>query len=167
MARKAARGFWSHVRALAGTARRCLAAAPLAAAIACAVLNAAYAEPAPEPVKGEATFAEANGFARLVLKLDHDVASDVTTAGSIVIIRFERPVDISVDALGNSVPSYVASARRDPDGMAIRLSLARRVTINTMSAAGRTFVYFLPGCLTGPPPPLPTEVVHELAERAR
>src|ERR1700744_1660869 len=167
MARKAARGFWSHVRALAGTARRCLAAAPLAAAIACAVLNAAYAEPAPEPVKGEATFTEANGFARLVLKLDGDVASDVTTAGSIVIIRFEHPVDISVDRLGDEVPNYVASARRDPDGTAIRLSLARRVTINTMQAGQRTFVDLLAQGWTGPPPPLPLEVVRELAERAR
>ena len=148
--------------------RRCLAAAPLAAVLACAVLNAASADPAtPDPVKGEATFTEANGFARLVLKLDRDVASDVTTAGSIVIIRFEHPVDISVDALGNAVPNYVSSARRDPDGMAIRLSLARRVTINTMSAAERTFVDFLPDSWTGAPPPLPTEVVRELAERAR
>jgi hypothetical protein len=135
-------------------ARHCLAAAPLAAALVCAVPNAASADP-PAPVKGEATFAEANGFARLVLKLDGDVASDVTTAGSIVIIRFEHPVDISVDRLGEEVPNYVASARIDPDGTAIRLSLARRVTINTMSAAERTFVDFLPDSWTGPPPPLP------------
>src|ERR1700751_4601853 len=101
MARNAARGFWSHVRAFARMARRGLAVAPLAAALACTVLNAASADPAtPDPVKGEATFAEANGFARLVLKLNGDVASDVTTAGSIVIIHFERPVDISVDRLG-------------------------------------------------------------------
>jgi tetratricopeptide (TPR) repeat protein len=166
MARNAARDFWSHVRAFAWMARRCLAVAPLAAIFACAVLNAASADPA-APVKGEAKFAEANGFARLVLKLDGDVASDVTTAGSIVIIHFERPVDISVDRLGEEVPNYVASARLDPDGTAIRLSLARRVTINTMSAAERTFVDFLPDGWTGPPPPLPTEVVRELAERAR
>jgi tetratricopeptide (TPR) repeat protein len=168
MARNAARGFWSHVRAFARMARHCLAAAPLAAALACAVPNAASADPAaPAPVKGEATFTEVNGFARLVLKLDGDVASDVTTAGSIVIIHFEHPVDISVDRLGEEVPNYVASARIDPDGTAIRLSLARRVTINTMSAAERTFVDFLPDSWTGPPPPLPTEVVRELAERAR
>jgi len=32
------------------------------------------------------------------------------------------------------VPDYVGSARRDPDGSAIRLSLQRRVTVNTMTA---------------------------------
>jgi hypothetical protein len=120
-----------------------------------------------EPVKGEATFSAANGFARLVFKLDGDVASDITTAGSILVIRFERPVDVPVDALAEAVPDYVSAARRDPDGMAIRLSLARRVKINTMSAGERTFIDFLPDGWTGPPPTLPIEVVRELAERAR
>ena len=120
-----------------------------------------------DPVKGEASFAAADGYARLVFKLAQDVPSEVTTAGSIVVIKFAHPVDIAVDQLSDAVPDYVASARRDPDGSAIRLSLARRVTINTMSAGERVFVDFLPETWTGPPPSLPIEVVRELAERAR
>lgn len=116
---------------------------------------------------GEATFSAANGYARLVLKLKEDVESEVTTAGSIIVIRFKRPVDIPVEKLGDAVPDYVGSARRDPDGSAIRLSLARRVTINTMTAGERIFVDFLPDGWTGPPPSLPQEVIRELAERAR
>ena len=65
------------------------------------------------------------------------------------------------------MPDYVGSARRDPDGTAIRLSLARRVTINTMTAGERVFVDFLPDSWNGPPPSLPPEVIRELAERAR
>jgi hypothetical protein len=57
-----------------------------------------------------------------VLKLAADVESEVFTAGSIIIIRFKRPVDIPVDKLSDAVPDYVGSARRDPDGSAIRLS---------------------------------------------
>ena len=120
-----------------------------------------------EPVKGEATFSAAGGYARLVLKLADDVESEVVTAGSIIVIRFKRPVDISVDKLSDAVPDYVGSARRDPDGMAIRLSLARRVTVNTMTAGERIFVDFLPDSWSGAPPGLPPEVVRELAERAR
>ena len=60
-----------------------------------------------------------------------------------------------------------ASARRDPDGSAIRLSLARRVTVNTMTAGERIFVDFLPDSWTGPPPSLPADVIRELAARAR
>jgi tetratricopeptide (TPR) repeat protein len=120
-----------------------------------------------DPIKGEATFVAANGYARLVLKLAEDVESEVSTAGSILVIRFKRPVDIPVDKLSDAVPDYVASARRDPDGAAIRLSLARRVTINTMTAGERVFVDLMPDSWSGQPPALPQEVVRELAERAR
>ena len=120
-----------------------------------------------EPVRGEATFSAAGGYARLVLKLAEDVESEVSTAGSILVIRFKRPVDIPVDKLSDAVPDYVGSARRDPDGSAIRLSLARRVTVNTMTAGERMFVDLLPDSWTGPPPALPAEVVRELSERAR
>jgi tetratricopeptide (TPR) repeat protein len=120
-----------------------------------------------QPVKGDATFSAGGGYARLVLRFGEDVGAEVTTAGSIIVIRFKRPIDIPVDRLADAVPDYVGSARRDPDGTAIRLSLARRVTVNTMSAGERVFVDLLPDSWTGPPPGLPAEVVRELAERAR
>jgi tetratricopeptide (TPR) repeat protein len=119
-----------------------------------------------DPVKGEATFAAAGGYARLVLKFAEDVGAEVTTAGTIIVIRFKRPVDIAVDKLSDAVPSYVGSARRDPDGSAIRLSLARRVSVNTMTAGERVFVDLLPDSWSGAPPGLPPEVVRELSERA-
>ena len=105
-----------------------------------------------DAIKGEATFAAAGGYARLVLKLAEDVDSEVTAAGSIIVIRFKHPVDIPIDAFADAVPDYVASARRDPDGSAIRLSLARRVTINTMTAGERVFIDLLPDTWEGPPP---------------
>ena len=122
---------------------------------------------ADDAVKGEATFSSAGGYARLTLKLAEDVESEVITAGSVVIVRFKRPVDISVDKLPDLVPDYVGAARRDPDGSAIRLSLQRRVSVNTMTAGERIFVDFLPDSWTGPPPSLPAEVIRELAARAR
>jgi tetratricopeptide (TPR) repeat protein len=120
-----------------------------------------------QAVKGEATFSAADGYARLVLKLDEDVDSDVSVAGSIVVIRFKRPVDIAVDTLSDAVPAYVGSARRDPDGFAIRLSLARKVSVNAMAAGERLFVDLLPDGWRGLPPSLPQDVIRELSERAR
>ncbi len=122
---------------------------------------------AADPVKAEATFSAGGGFARLLIKFDEDVGSEVVTAGSIVVIRFERPVDVSVDGLTDTVQGYISAARQDPDGSAIRLSLSRKVKINTMTAGERLFVDFLPDSWSGPPPNLPVEVVRELAERAR
>jgi tetratricopeptide (TPR) repeat protein len=167
MARTAAAGFWSLVRTFAESARRWAGGrAALAAGLVAFGLAFTTACRA-DPVKGEATFAVANGYARLVLKLAEDVGTEVTTAGSIVVIRFNRPVDVPIDRLAEAAPDYVGSVRRDPDGSAIRMSLTRRVTINTMTAGERVFVDLLPDSWKGQPPALPSEVVRELAERAR
>jgi hypothetical protein len=166
MGQRAAAGTGSQGRALARTARLCLGR-PLAFALLLAGLAVSQPCRAEDPVRGEATFTSGGGFARLVLKLAEDVESDVSTAGSIIIIHFKRPVDIPVEKLSDAVPDYVGSARRDPDGTAIRLSLSRRATVNTMTAGERIFIDFLPDSWTGPPPALPSAVVRELAERAR
>ncbi|MBR0793620.1 tetratricopeptide repeat protein [Bradyrhizobium manausense] len=165
MAREAAAGFVSRARALALGLSRHVRKAPVLAACLLIGLNADAR--AADAVRGEATFSAGGGFARLVIKLGEDVPSEVTTAGSILIIRFDRPVDVPVDRVPEGAPDYVNSARRDPDGSAIRLSLARRVTVNTMNAGERTFVDLMPEGWKGPPPSLPQEVVKELAERAR
>jgi tetratricopeptide (TPR) repeat protein len=168
MAQTAAAGFWSLGRACARMVRHCLGGPLLPAAVVIAIgLTLAGACHAAAPVKGEATLSAAGGYARLVLRLAEDVESEVTAAGTIVIIRFKRPVDIPVDKLAEAVPDYIGSARRDPDGAAIRLSLVRKVTINTMTAGERVFVDFLPDGWRGQPPSLPPDVVRELAERAR
>src|SRR3954453_16650845 len=165
MAREAAAGFVSRARALARRLSRHVRAALLLAAS----LLIGFTAPvrAADAVRGEATFSAGGGFARLVIKLGEDVPSEVTTAGSILVIRFDRAVDVPVDRVPEGAPDYVNSARRDPDGGAIRLSLARRVTVNTMNAGERTFIDLLPEGWKGPPPSLPMDVVKELAERAR
>ncbi|MET4113609.1 tetratricopeptide (TPR) repeat protein [Bradyrhizobium sp. JR1.5] len=165
MAREAAAGFVSRARALARRLSRHVRAAPLLAVS----LLIGFTAPvrAADAVRGEATFSASGGFARLVIKLGEDIPSEVTTAGSILVIRFDRAVDVPVDRVPEGAPDYVNSARRDPDGGAIRLSLARRVTVNTMNAGERTFIDLLPEGWKGPPPSLPMDVVKELAERAR
>jgi tetratricopeptide (TPR) repeat protein len=169
MARRAAIGIFAQVRAVVRTVRGYLAA-PARIATALLILSVVPLAPAAgqsDPVKAEASLAASNGYARLVLKFASDVGSEVSTAGSIIIIRFEHPVDVNVDRLSEAVPDFISSARSDPDGTAIRLSLAQRARINTMTAGERLFVDFLPDNWSGPPPPLPMEVVRELAERAR
>ncbi|MDE2601143.1 MAG: tetratricopeptide repeat protein [Bradyrhizobium sp.] len=163
----AAAGFWSLLRASARGVRCWLYAASCLAAILILIGSTASGRCEIAPVKGEATFSAAGGYARLVLKLADEVDSEVTVAGTILVIRFKRPVDIPVDEIAGAVPDYVGSARRDPDGMAIRLSLSRRVTVNTMTAGERIFVDLLPDSWSGAPPSLPADVIKELAERAR
>ncbi|MGN6310667.1 MAG: tetratricopeptide repeat protein [Xanthobacteraceae bacterium] len=158
MTRIAARHSWLF-------ARRFRAAAACLAIFSGVVLTTLPARA--EPVRGEAVLATENGYARLIVKLDEDVDSEVSVAGSILIIRFKRAVDVPVDQISDAVPDYVGSARRDPDGSAIRLALSRKVKVNSMAAGERLFVDLLPESWKGMPPGLPPEVVRELSERAR
>lgn len=139
------------------------------AAFSVALLAAALAWPgraSADPVKGEATLTQENGYARLLLRFTEEVPTEVSMAGAIMVIRFAKPVDMSVDALNDAVPAYVGTARRDPDGAAIRLALNQKVRVNQMAAGERVYIDLLPEKWVGLPPPLPAEVVKELSERA-
>src|SRR4051794_37875202 len=109
MARRAAAGDWS--QAHAGTWDSLSTRAALGPVVLASLFSSACQA---QPVTGEATFSAAGGYARLVLKLSEDVDSEVSVAGSIVVIRFKRPVELAVDQLSDAVPAYVGSARRDP-----------------------------------------------------
>ena len=120
-----------------------------------------------QAIKGEVSAVMENGFARLVFTLAEDVESQVKVANGIIIVSYRRPIDVNVDKLAANAPGYVSAARRDPDGKAIRIALARKVTVNSMAAAERLFVDLLPEPWTGLPPGLPREVIDDLAKRAR
>src|SRR3569833_2732471 len=152
-------GLWSQARACA----RAGVGLVVAVAIGVSVPTAANAQ----AVKGEASLQAANGYARLVLKFSEDVGTEVTTAGSILLIKFDHPANVPIDRWTEAAPDYISGARGDPDGSALRLSLTRKVRVNTMAASERVFIDLLPENWTGPPPNLPAEVVKELAERAR
>src|SRR3569833_1327395 len=125
MARAAVTGALSFARAFARGIRRCLGRSKWVA-FALVFAGLIFADVArADPIKGEATFSASGGFARLIFRLADDVGTEVSTAGSILVIRFAEPVDIPIDKWAEAVPDYVGAARRDPDGSAIRLSLAR------------------------------------------
>ena len=141
--------------------------ATLLAVLALAAVATSTAAFAVEPVAGEASLTKPGDYARLVIMLQSEVDAQVGLAGSILIIRFKQPVDVPVEKLSAALPDYVGAARVDPDGMAIRLALNRKVKPNMMTAGERLFVDLLPETWTGAPPGLPAEVVKELADRAR
>jgi tetratricopeptide (TPR) repeat protein len=123
---------------------------------------------AEDPVKGEVSVTiAAEGYARLVFRLAEEVESEIRTANGIIIIAFKRPVDIVVDRVAAGAAGYIGAARRDPDGMGVRIALARKVRVNSMAAGERLFVDLLPEPWAGVVPGLPQAVVDELTRRAR
>src|SRR5579872_687901 len=122
---------------------------------------------APNPPANDVSVDVSGGYARLVFKLSDDINAVVRAAGNVLIVSFDRPVAVSLDRLPAQAPDYIGAARRDPDGRAVRIALERKVTVNSMTAAGKLFVDLLPDDWSGPPPGLPQDVVEELARRAR
>jgi tetratricopeptide (TPR) repeat protein len=122
---------------------------------------------AAEPIHAEVSVRTGEGYARLVFKLSEESEADVRLANGIVVIAFKKPVDVVVDRLSGAAPAYIGAARRDPDGRAVRLALARKVTVNSMAAGEKLFVDLLPDTWTGVTPGLPQDVVEDLARRAR
>ncbi len=120
-----------------------------------------------QPVRAEVTVDVSDGYARLVFVLGDDVEASVHGSGNVLIISFDQPVIMAVEHLTAQASQYIVAARRDPDGRAIRLGLARKVSVSSIAAADKFFVDLLPDTWSGPPPNLPHEVVEELARRAR
>lgn len=162
---KAAPATGLKARSFAGWLGCGLRASILAGVLLCLPL-AAGAVRAADPVKGEATLTAQTGYARLLLKFQQDVPTEVTVAGGVLIIQFKNPVSVPIDLLSDALPAYVSSVRRDPDGTAIRMALAQKVRVNMMAAGERVFIDLLPEKWTGLPPALPAEVVKELSDRA-
>jgi tetratricopeptide (TPR) repeat protein len=146
-----------------GTIRKAFAFGLLVLALGFVAPAASGADPLRAAVNADVSA----GYARLVFTLSEDVDASVHTAGNVLIVNFAKPVVLSVEGLSMQAPNYIGAARRDPDGRAIRLALARKVTVNAMAAGTKFFVDLLPETWSGAPPGLPQDVVEELARRAR
>ncbi|PVB59299.1 hypothetical protein DCO57_23205 [Labrenzia sp. 011] len=120
-----------------------------------------------EPV--DVDVSQKDGYGRIVLTFkDRTLLPiyDAVITGGVLRISFEEPIDINVDDVPLDLKNYVAIARRDPDGSAIRFALKNQFKINTLEAGEKLFVDILPLNWQGLPPGLPDDVVRELAKRA-
>ena len=120
-----------------------------------------------DPVKGDLRVTTDAGYARLVFRLAEDVPAKVAMSGAVLIVSFEKPIAVPVDALNAQAREYISAARLDPDGSAVRIALARKVRFNTIPAGERFFVDLLPDTWSGANPGLPQDVIDELARRMR
>lgn len=110
-----------------------------------------------------------NNFGRLVIQFRDRLELppyELTAENGVLRIVFEDAVVVDIADATRTLAEYVTIARRDPDGRALRFGLARAVRINTMEAGETLFIDFLPSTWQGFPPPLPEEVVAQLAQRA-
>jgi hypothetical protein len=121
----------------------------------------------PEPIRADVAVDTSGGYARILFHFTDEVEADVRLANNVLVVAFKTRVAVNVDRLPLGAPGYVNAARRDPDGMAVRMALGRKVRLHSIMAGERLYVDLLPDDWTAAPPALPIEVVQELARRAR
>jgi tetratricopeptide (TPR) repeat protein len=138
-----------------------------AAALLCLAGFAAPGSADDGPVKATLAATVNDGYARLVFDMSEYDDASVRVANNVLVITFNRPIDVSIDRLALQIPDYVGAARRDPDGKGIRVALSQQVKVNTTPAAEKLFIDLLPASWSGQPPSLPPEVIADLARRAR
>ncbi|MBP1182122.1 hypothetical protein [Methylobacterium sp. PvR107] len=117
--------------------------------------------------KGTETGTGSGGYGRIVLSFDKPVSVKAKLAGGVLLVGYGERVAQGPEHLADEMPAYVSSVRRDPDGTGLRVALQRPYRVNVQSAGERVFVDLLPEGWSGLPPPLPPEVIAELARRAR
>ncbi len=139
------------------------------ALVACLVFApaAAVAQRA-EPVLFEAL--NEDGYARLLIdftsRLDLPKYS-VGAENGVMTIAFDVPIDVIMPDVAALLPDFITVVRVDPDLRGIRFGLKDGFRINTIEAGEKLFVDLLPLDWTGILPGLPTDVIQELARRAR
>ena len=132
-----------------------------------ALLVAAGLDPALAARLVSAKGSDTDGYGRLVLTFDKPVTVKATVSGGVLILGYGERATAGPERLSEELANYVAAVRRDPDGTGLRLALQKPVRANVQLAGERVFVDLLPESWRGLPPPLPQEVVADLARRAR
>src|SRR6266404_5015302 len=119
----------SHISNWAANGRAVVPSLPRAFAIAVLALAALlFGVPGvqAEPVKADVTVNMSGGYARVVLRFSEEIDADVRMSNNILVVTFKTKVSVPVDLLVSNASGYVGAARSDPDGMGIRLALARK-----------------------------------------
>ncbi len=133
-------------------------------------LVVAVSAPASAQDKGQLYAAEQDGYGRLILSfpaLDELPKHNFRIENNVLSVEFENPVDIVLPDVGLTMPNYLAIARLDPDGRGLRIGLKTSFNFNRIEAGEQLYIDLMPSSWQGMPPPLPQDVIDELAERAR
>jgi hypothetical protein len=128
------------------------------------------ASAAPQGARAEqaiATATEMNGFGRIVLTLPKPIETAARSSNGILVVTFAEPVDLDFSKLPLEAPEYIAVVRRDPDRKTLRFAMTQPFSVDLKMAGEKAFIDLLPESWQGMPPGLPSDVVAELARRAR
>ncbi|HWV20133.1 MAG TPA: hypothetical protein VN036_03815 [Devosia sp.] len=109
------------------------------------------------------------GYGRLVVSFpDRDTmpAYAMRMSNGVLSLEFDEPISLVLPDVASIMPEYLSVARLDPAGKGLRLGLRTTLNFNRTEAGTKLFIDLLPPDWQGSPPPLPQDVLDEMAEKA-
>ncbi len=119
------------------------------------------------PVQVTARAIDAKDYGRLIFSFSQYPEISSSVSRGVIVLSFDRPIDISTDRLTIDLPNWISAARLDPDRKALRLGLAKAARPNLTEAGNELYFDLLPENWKGALPALPTDVIRELSRKAR
>lgn len=113
------------------------------------------------------TLTESNGYGRMVLRWPATIPhhTEAITAG-VLVVKFDKPFAVDLKEFARQMPNVVALARQDSDRMTLRIGLKYDYWLNVQQAENALYLDLLSPDWSGPPPPLPADVVARLKAKA-
>lgn len=134
------------------------------------MLALGLAVPAAGLEQGQLFATQEEGYGRLILSFpgrDSLPQYEMRIENGVLSLEFGEQVAVILPDVGVTMSPYLSVARVDPDGRGLRMGLRQAFNFNRIEAGEKLFIDLLPQDWQGMPPPLPQEVIDELAERAR
>ena len=129
-----------------------------------------FAGPVASAEQGQLLGTEEDGYGRLILSFpgrDSLPTYTMRIENGVLSLEFDEPIAVILPDVGTVMPDYLSVARVDPDGRGLRIGLRSAFSFNRIEAGEKLYIDLLPLDWQGQPPPLPQDVIAELAERAR
>lgn len=120
-----------------------------------------------EGIAGRIEARAERGFGRMVFTFPEPVRMAARVTGGVLVVTFDRVVNLSPDSVTAKLPDYISAVRVDPDLRSLRFALVQEVRADLKDAAEAMYLDLMPKSWRGAAPPLPPEVAAELARRAR
>ena len=96
-----------------------------------------------------------DGFGRILFTLDPLAHGEVALSGGVLVVTFDRKIDIDPNAIAQGLAPYVSSARIDPDGRTLRVALVQEIKPHVSTSTNRIAIDLTPPTFSGTPPDLP------------
>ena len=110
---------------------------------------------------------ENDGYGRMIFSFQGAVPKHrIEINAGILVLAFDRSFPVNLDEFTRQMPSYIATARQDDDGKALRFALKADFWGDAKQAENALYVDLMPSQWTHAPPPLPAEVQARIAATA-